>query len=177
MRIEVIDESAVTPDLDTAIRRTLVVCFPHSAGVFGQSRCWRGNRPLWSIVARAGVVAAHVAVIDRTIRVGEETVRVAGVGNVCALPEYRKTGLIDKVLASAAQETRRRGFDLGLLFCREPVKEVYFRNGWIEAAGRAFVRVENGIETEMPPENLRLYLPLRLSGLPAGRVHLQGDRW
>ncbi|MBN1816980.1 MAG: GNAT family N-acetyltransferase [Sedimentisphaerales bacterium] len=178
MEIRILDEQAVTPEMDAAIRKTLAACFPLNQDQFAKTRQWRGNIPLFSVVARdAGGIAAHAAVVDRTIRVGDTSLRIAGFGNVCALPEYRKTGLIDQVLKRAVEEARQRKFPVGLLFCRDYVRAVYERNGWKGLPNQPCTRVEAGQEIPVGPDNPRMWIPLNQDRFPAGPIHLQGDKW
>jgi len=135
------------------------------------------DTPAMTAPTDAPIVAAHVAVVDRTIRVGDASVRAAGIAQVAALPPYRKTGLIDRVLARTIDEAMQRGFDMGLLFCREPVRRVYERNGWIDITDQPCVRIEADQRITMPPDNLRMIYPLRLAALPPGPVHLGCDKW
>ncbi|MBN1127155.1 MAG: GNAT family N-acetyltransferase [Sedimentisphaerales bacterium] len=178
MNIRVLDEQAVTPEMDEAIRNTLTVCFPHNQDLFSKTRQWRGNIPLFSVVACDGnCIAAHVAVVDRTIRVGNVLLQVAGVGNVCARPEYRKTGLIDQVLALTVDEARQRKFPVGLLFCRDYVRAVYERNGWKILPNQPCTRVEGNREIPVGPDNPRFWIHLNQDLFPTGPIHLLGDKW
>jgi len=46
----IIDEQDVSPDLDAAIRRTLVTCFPRDVEFFSRSRAWHGSAPSFTAV-------------------------------------------------------------------------------------------------------------------------------
>lgn len=172
------DHGQIPADLDTAILRTLAACYPEHRDMFARTRHWRGHIAAYRVIALdGGIVAAHVAVVDCTIRVGEASVRVAGVGQVAALPPYRKTGLIDRLLARAVDEAKDRGFDIGMLFCQERVRRVYERNGWIDITGRPCTRTEAGERILMPPDHLRMMVPLAMAELPPGPIDLGGDKW
>jgi predicted N-acetyltransferase YhbS len=137
MQVLVINETDIDLALDTAIKETLVKCFPHRERVFSKSRRWRGNLAMYNVVIKTdGVVCGYIAVVERTIEVGGKELRVAGVGNVCVLPEYQGTGLSDIMLRSVMEEAGKREFELGFLFTTEAIKKVYGRNGWIEIKGR-----------------------------------------
>jgi nodulation protein A len=178
MNAFVIDECDVDAEMDAAIRRTLSVCFPHRAETFAEGRRWRGNIPLFnSIIVADDAVCAHVAVVDRTIRAGLTDVRVAAVGMVAVAPACRGRRLVDGALSAAMAEAARRGFELGMLFTHSPTDGIYARNGWREIRDRQVVRVEEGAEIEIPPDNIRMYYPLTGRALPAGNIHLLGDKW
>lgn len=180
MQIRLIDESQIIPATDTALRGLLAECFPHSSRLFSASRQWRGNVPLFTVVAtdKTHVVACAV-VIDRTIRIGARPVRVAGVGNVCALPAYRGGGIVDRVLLSAVEEGAGRGFEWGLLFCRPEIMKVYERTGWQSCMDRRFVRIDSttGESVEISADHGKMFLRIGYRPLPAGDIDLQGDKW
>lgn len=180
MQIRLIDESQIDPAIDAALRGLLAECFPHNARLFSASRQWRGNVPLFTVIAtdKTHVVACAV-VIDRTIRIGGRPVRVAGVGNVCTLPDFRGKGIIDRVLLSAMDEAAGRGFEWGLLFCRPEIMKVYERTGWLSCMDRRFVRIDHktGQAVEIPADHGKMVLRIGFRPLPAGDVDLLGDKW
>jgi len=178
MQVLILDETDIDEALDAGIKDTLIACFPHNEHVFSKSRGWRGNIASYNAVIKAdGVICGYIAVVDRTIEVGGNPLRVAGVGNVCVLPEYQGTGLSDIMLRSVMEEAGKRQFELGFLFTTEAIKKVYARNGWIEIEGHRVVRVEKGEEIVMPAESVKMYYPLKRKEFPTGDVHLCGDKW
>ena len=179
MRIlSVIDEAEMSPSLDAAIREGLCLCFPADAAVFGQTRAWHGSRPEFSVVLReAERVVAHVGVVDRTIRVGETSLRVAGVQNVFVLPEHRGRGLSGQVLQAAMAQAAARHFEGGLLFCVPRLEKVYAACGWHGLGVREVVRTEDGRDISIPDKNIAMFYPLQISVFPAGLVHLRGNDW
>ena len=136
--------------------------------------------PLFTAIAtdKTHVVACAV-VIDRTIRIGARPVRVAGVGNVCALPAYRGGGIVDRVLLAAMEEAAGRGFEWGLLFCRPEIMKVYERTGWQSCMDRRFVRIDHatGQPVEISADHGKMFLRIGYRPLPPGDIDLQGDKW
>ena len=178
MNTYIVDESDVTPKLDESIRMTLTLCFPHRKDTFVTERRWRGNEPLFNAIVEDGeTVCGYVAVVDRTIRIGDRNVRVAGVGMVAVAPLWRGRRLIDNALTEAMEEAKKRSFDFGFLFTHRPTNKIYDRNGWIDLGQRKVIRIEDGQEMELPFENLRMYYPLGLKDFPQGTIHLLGDKW
>ena len=180
--IRVIDERDVTPELDARIRAALVASFPRDAATFSRSRGWHGSMPAYSAVLETSgpgsQVIAHVSVVDRTVAVDGRPVRVAGVQNVCTVPEHRGKRLAERVLGVAMDEARRRGFDCGLLFCDRSMERVYGRGGWVALPRRTIVRVEApGREVPMTILHGLMYLPLARPDFPPGEVHLRGNDW
>jgi predicted acetyltransferase len=178
MAVRIIDECDIAPELDAAIRKSLAICFPHRYEEFSRSRTIRNNVPSYTAVISDGEKAlCQVAVMDRTISVGGEQPHVAGVANVFVMPEHRGKGLCDMALEAAMAEAKNRGFDFGFLFTYSPTDRIYARNGWFEIKDRKFVCVENGEESVLSAERIKMYYPLENEDFPSGDVHLQGDRW
>lgn len=177
MQTRVINEEDIDPRLDKAIRDLLVLSFPHRREVFSAARRWRGHVPLYSVIIQDhDVLCANLAVVDRTIRVGDETLRVAGVALVAVAPAFRGRRLIDGALAAAMKEAAARRFDCGFLFTHRPTNRIYARNGWIELAGQT-TRVENNEEIQIPSANVRMFHSLTIRDFPPGDIHLLGDKW
>lgn len=174
----IIEEADVDDKTDAEIKKNLCICFPLSSWRFSQSRVWRGNVPLYSVILTDGeTVYAHLAVTDRTISIGQEQLHVAGVGNVFVLPAYRGNGGSDAILQKAMEQAAQRGFDLGLLFASDSVEKVYSRNGWVVVSERDFIAIEHGEEIVMPKECVEMYYPLDRQDFPEGKVELLGDSW
>jgi len=168
----------ISKKLNTAIGETLAVCFPHHKDKFSKTYYLNGNKPMFSIIIEdGGNVIAYAGVIDRTIKIGGKKCRVAGVQNVCVLPKYRNRRLIDGVLKAAMEEAHTQGFDFGLLFTQQNIEKVYTRNGWVRISKSKFIRTEDGVNVEVPPESIKMYYPLVVKDFPAGDVDLQGDKW
>ena len=132
MLLRLLRENEISSELDMAIRRNLILLFPHNKSLFSAGRNWRGNTPLYTVIIEQNDVCAHLAITDRTIMVGNEQVHVAGVANTFVMPEYRGKGYVGKMLELAMSQARKLGLDFGMLFAVEAIKKVYSRYGWIE---------------------------------------------
>jgi hypothetical protein len=156
MQIRLHDESQIEPATGAALRGLLAVCFPHNSRLFSANRHWRGNVPLFTSIAtdKTHMVACAI-VIDRTIRIDCRPVRVAGVGNVCVLPDYRGGGVVDRIM------------------------KVYERTGWQSCMDRRFVRIDHqtGQAVEIPADHGKMFLRIGYRPLPPGDIDLQGDKW
>ncbi len=177
--VQIVDERDLTPKIDATIRRTLVKCFPKDVEFFSRSRAWHGCAPSYSVFVLDGAeVIAHLGVVERRVTVGGEPVDVAGLQNVCVLPEHRGRGLCREVVSAAMDEASRRGLDCGLLFCSTELIPVYERCGWQLLTDRAAVRVDSDSrEKPLPEGNVPMWYPLRMSVFPEGGVHLGGNDW
>jgi GNAT superfamily N-acetyltransferase len=179
MHLRVVDETQIDAQLDERIRQGLCVCFPPDVAVFRRTRHWHGVPPAFCVIAEAAEqVVAHAAVVDRTIRVGQRSVRVAGLQNVFVLPPYRGQGLSDRVVAIAMEESGRRGFEYGVLFCRTTLERVYARCGWRRLSPRKITRVdESGRDTPLPAKSITMCFPISAEPFPAADIHLEGNDW
>jgi hypothetical protein len=84
----VINEEDISPELDRAIRETLVVCFPADREYF-QRQSWWHCAPVYRVLGKddKGSITAHAAVVERAVIVGPNLskVRVAGIQSCCVL--------------------------------------------------------------------------------------------
>ncbi len=89
-----------SPDADHAGRHVVSACFgedftaPPGDLVYG--------------VSADGIIVSHLDVYWKTIRIAEENVDVAAIGQVCTLPEYRGRGLATWLLEAAHEDAHDR---------------------------------------------------------------------
>lgn len=191
--IRIIEAAAMPDDADRAIRETLAVCFPHKADMYRRRRSIH-EMPAWTVCAfdAAGAAAALASVIDRTVHItspnypgGDPSspaagrdIRVAGVGTVSALPQYRRTGLIDRVMAAILAEALSRGYDAGMLFCKPPLVPVYRRMGWQVHESPVLVRGDDGAPMIKNPSGMHFAMTCPLgTGIPDLPVDALGPAW
>ena len=177
----VIEEQDISPELDRAIRETLVVCFPADREYFGRQSWWHCV-PIYRVLGRddEGSVVAHAAVVERTVIVGPDLskkLRVAGIQSCCVLQDYRGTGLSDKMMSVAMAEAKRRGFDAGLLFCLDQLKTVYGRMGWSKLDAAVYMADDKEGKMLIPAKNITMFYPLKAKRFPAGDIDLVGTDW
>lgn len=179
MNSRVIQEADIDAPLDARIRSGLCECFPPDREIYSQTRAWHGSHPDWTVLLQqADEIAAHAGVVERTIRVGEASFRVAGVQNVYVLPDYRGQGLCRQVMTVTMAEAKRRGLDFGLLFCTLDVSTIYSNLDWRRLDRRTILRIDaDGREVPIPEKNLGMFFPLLRDDFPGGDVHLQGNDW
>lgn len=136
------------------------------------------------VMARAdGRVLGHVGWALREITVGEEAVRVAGVGGVLISEEARGKRLGAELMRHAARSMHdRRGIAFGYLGCREDREDIvpfYRVCGWvrIHAGERSLGRT--GEPVVAPPGDPILILPIEapLTAWPRGDIELHGRAW
>ncbi len=176
----IVDEDDITSELDHAIREGLVKCFPGDRELFSRQRWWHSPQS-WTIAALEpdGTVASSLCIIERNITVGGEgrTLTVAGIGNVFAIPQWQNTGLIDRVMALALEDARKRGIKAGLLFCLPVLEKIYSRMGWRKIDAAVFMQDESGARALLPAKNIVMAIPIMLEKFPEGDIDLMGRDW
>ncbi len=179
MHLRIIDEQRMDHATDHAIKAALVVCFPDAVANFSQTRVWHGSAPAYTVLMESdGTVIAHLGVVQREIRVGDQPVSMAGVQNVCVRPEHRGRGLVDQILNESMLEAHRRHIDLGLLFCVPKLEKVYARCGWRPATPRVIQATRtSGERYQLDDHNILMFHPLRIDQLPPGDIDLIADDW
>ncbi len=174
----IIIEPHIDRRTDQSIRLGLCICFPDDVEFYSKTRGWNQYDPyITAVVERDKRVVAHATVIDKSITVGRQVVRVAGIMNVFVLSEYRKQGLATEVVRAALEEAERQGFDMGLLFCKAWLESVYSGAGWKKISDRHITRVVGRRELTLRENIISVYYPLKLQSLPPGDIHLRGNDW
>lgn len=181
LAISIIQNSDVTPDLDRELRDALVECYPEDRNFFSRCRAWH-SEPEWIVCAFTpdGTVAAHTAVIGRTVTVGRDAipVTIAGLQSVFVRPAWRKTGLSGRIMDAVLDEAGDRSLDAGLLFCLPVLCEkVYGRMGWRKLDTNVFMADTSGAVVPLPEKNIAMTYPITLNEFPAGDIDLQGRDW
>ena len=178
MTPRIINEPHIDRRTDQSIRHGLCICFPADVEFYSKTRGWNQYDPhITAVMERNNRVVAHAAAINKRIRVGGKTLRVAGIMNVFVIPEYREQGLATEVVRTALDEAERQGFDMGLLFCKSRLEQVYITTGWKRITGRSATRVVSDRELPLRKHIILMYYPLRLKTLPPGDIQLRGNEW
>jgi aminoglycoside 2'-N-acetyltransferase I len=118
------------------------------------------------VVAEAGALLAHAAVVDRTLEWDGRRLRTGYVEAVATLPERQGQGLGSAVMRAVAGFLDER-YELGALDTATP--EFYERLGWARWPGRTGVRGPNGVRLT-PREDGKVLV--RFTGAP---LHLRED--
>jgi nodulation protein A len=176
-----IDENALTPEQDSAIRALLVESFPAEDADFFRASSFWGPRPthrLWLEDADSALVA-HLDLEIRTIQAGEDEVIVAGVGEVATKPDLQGQGLGRRLMAELLSRlSDPLQVDFGMLQCGNQVAGFYRATGWsrIDAPVRAIHPVSQQWETVT--NNVMIAPGLcSIADWPEGAVDLRGLLW
>ncbi|MGA2255679.1 MAG: GNAT family N-acetyltransferase [Thermoguttaceae bacterium] len=176
--LEVIDEDRIGPELDTAVRRLLCDCFPPDVEAFSARRAWNDVRPAFSVFGRHGdKVVGQVGIIERRITCGGVPARVAGIQSLAVAPDWRRTGLSQRLMTAAMDEAGRRGIRFGLLFCVPELEGFYARLGWRRIERAVTMRDAAGRPVPLTAKNISMELALAGDPLPQGPIDLEGRDW
>jgi GNAT superfamily N-acetyltransferase len=122
-----------------------------------------------------GSTVTHVGLLQHTVTVGDEPVKVCGVGGVVTILDAQGKGYASRAMRYAASHIREElGVGFGLLFCHGRLIPFYERLGW--------QKVEDSVEIEQPsgpitsPMNVLILLCGKESW-PAGPVKLNSLPW
>ena len=130
----------------------------------------------WRVLAWLdGIVVSHAGILERTVEVNGQPVRVGGISGVWTLPEHRGSGLGSAVMRAAAAFLRDDlRAEFGLLICRDEVRPFYERLGWKPVTGPLVFDQPSG---KITWPLTTMILPCSQSEWPEGVVDLRGLPW
>lgn len=122
-----------------------------------------------------GSPVTHVGLLEHTVTVSGEAVRVSGVGGVVTTLDEQGKGYASRAMRYAASLMREElRVDFGLLFCHDRLIPFYERLGW--------QKIKEPVEIEQPsgsitsPMNVMI-LPCAKESWPVGPVKLSSLPW
>ena len=145
--------------------------------VFGEADAgieWeRGER---SVVIRAdGQIVSYLEIIEREILVGDQPLRVGGIGNVVTVDGWKRRGLASSTMRVAAEIfCEELQVDFGLLICEHSLTSFYERLGW-HAVDEPLVVDQPGGPLTM--SEVAMVYSCRCESWPEGRIDLRGLPW
>ncbi len=148
----------LTPaDLD-AIRALLDTAFADDGDGFTDED-WQHAAGGTHLIARLdGSVVGHAAVVPRSIRIGDRTVRAGYVEAVATRPDRQGRG-IGTHLMRAAGDVIEEEYELGVL--STGAHAFYARLGWLPWAGHSHVRTPTGTRPTPEDDGSLMVLPTR----------------
>ena len=178
MRIDVVSEPDVPPAVDAAILRLQQRAFPNTE-IFQRTRHYKH-------VARAGdfrvlawlddVPVGQVVVMWANARTAAgETLRLAGLGNVCSDPDRRHTHAASACMERALELARQQRGDGSLLFCGARLESFYARFGYAIVRNEVFFTHPDGTVFRRDDHDIRMGLMLNDRPWPQGDLHLDTE--
>ncbi len=133
--------------------------------------------PDWAVMVWEGEeMVSNVHIIERTVLVGGQPVKVGGVGNIATKIEWRKRGYATEALKVAVDFLRDPlGVEFGLMTAIEKLVPRYERTGWrVTAHSLQFEQPDGGKGAFTYPV---LILPVIKSDWPLGEIDVRGLPW
>jgi predicted GNAT family N-acyltransferase len=127
------------------------------------------------IVEEDGHVLSHVGVMETSVRVGENDIKVGGIGGVVSVPEAQGRGNIRAAMSRAAEFMHDKlQVEFGMLFCLPRLVPFYARQNW--------QLLSDPVEFEQPSGNVispfhSMVLPFDNRAWPAGEIKVGGLPW
>ncbi len=132
--------------------------------------------PDWHVLVRIErTLLSQVSLFLRTGSVGEQGVRLVGIGSVATAPEWRRQGLATMALHRTTRfALEKLDAEFGLLICAPQLIRFYDRLSWQVASGPLVFDQPDGKVTF---QDVTMILPLRGRPWPNGPIDLCGLPW
>ena len=120
------------------------------------------------LILEDGRTVSHAGLVQRTIKVGERSISVAGIGGVLTRPDCRGRGFGEMAVRKAEEFALEHMLvNFALLFCRPPMRIWYERLGWSTLLVKVWI--------DQPHETIQAPLPAMVKFLsqeiwPGGAV-------
>ncbi|MGQ9424772.1 GNAT family N-acetyltransferase [Gilvimarinus sp. F26214L] len=112
--------------------------------------------------------------IRQSVRVGERTLEVGGIGGVATPPDLQGWGYAGRVLTEALRIFKEEwSLDAGMLFCREALVPFYQRHGWQRLDETVVILQPQGM---IPCPTQVMVFPLR-GEWPRGSIAVDSLPW
>ena len=170
MRIELKAEGQLTESERLGLARLSAEAFPPD----GDDTQWAQSD--WHVLVWEGdEIVNHVEIVERTVSVGGQPVRLGGIGGVSTLKAWRKRGLAEAALKTAVDTLRDPlAVDFGLLVCGEVMIPYYSKFGWKLIGRPMWIDQPKGRVLYTHPI---MILPVCKDEWPDGEINLCGRPW
>jgi GNAT superfamily N-acetyltransferase len=122
-----------------------------------------------------GSLVGRVGILERTISVGQELLRVGGICGVVTTPEYRGRGIASALLDESVTFVKNSlRLPFALLTCRLKLEAFYKRLGWKTVDGPTVFTQPDGVRT---CKGLTMVLECGPRVWPEGSIDLRGLPW
>jgi predicted acetyltransferase len=133
----------------------------------------------WYVMGRVGgKLVSQIGIVDRTVRVGGQSLSIAGIGGVATHPQFRRRGFTGVLLQTALEQMRQRSsgnaYDFAMLFCTDHMVHYYTQRGFCQVTNPVHI-FEAGQWILF--EDHRMIMPLSGKPWPEGEVDVSGRSW
>jgi hypothetical protein len=133
-------------------------------------------QPDWAVMVWEDEdMVSNVHIIERTVEVGDELVKLGGIGNIATKVEWRQRGYATTAL-KVAQDflLDPLGVDFGLMIATEEMVSRYIKEGWNVVAHSMRIEQPDGTTSLNYPV---MVLPVCKQNWPEGQIDLCGLPW
>jgi RimJ/RimL family protein N-acetyltransferase len=121
------------------------------------------------------ILASNIEIVERTVTVDGQPLRVGGIGGVATLPEYRGRGLASRAMSAAVEFMKDElGLEYGLLITGSRRRSFYEGMGWQVISEPAYFDQPSG---KIKNEGLAMSLAIVGKPWPPGVVDFCGLPW
>ena len=142
----------------------------------GQDQGLKWAKADWlALIWEGNELASQVEIVERSAKVGEQPVRLGGVGGVATGPAWRRRGLATLAMQQAMEFMRTElDVEFGLLICDTEKVPFYARLGW-QLAGELLVIDQPAGKIDFPTPVM--VWPCQGKEWPVGTIDLCGLPW
>jgi predicted acetyltransferase len=136
----------------------------------------RWARPDWAVMVWEDEdMVSNVHIIERTVNVGTEQVKLGGIGNIATKVEWRRRGFASSALKVAQNFLLDSlGVDFGLMIATKEMISRYTKDGWRVVADSMMIDQPDGKTSLDFPV---MVLPVLKQDWPEGAIDLCGLPW
>lgn len=170
--IEFVSEHEIDEQAEQELAKLLDCCFP---GTF-EARTYFKQLPHCRLIAEEdGAIVGQMGIDHRIIRVGKEILEIAGVIDLCVLPEVQNMGIASHLLD--AFESRFQTVDFFVLMADNP--RLYRRRGYepLRVAKTKWLAIEERSSFGMIEKDLTdcfMFKPATTTSWPKGTIDMLG---
>lgn len=134
--ITYISDAAVDEALDLELRALLSQSFTGAPDSVFEHRRYFNEPPAhrWIVRGNQGILAAHLAIHEKTVTLDGEEIRFGGVSEVCVRDEFRGQKLVKQLLAEAHRWLSQHDYPFAALFG----KPIYYGSSGYVAVDNVF---------------------------------------
>jgi GNAT superfamily N-acetyltransferase len=142
---------------------------------FGRDPLVYAAAHFYAIAIAEGSLIGRVGILERTISVGQELLRVGGICGVVTVPGYRGRGIASALVGeSVAFIKKRLSLPFALLTCNSRLEVFYQRLGWKTVKGPTVFTQPDGIRT---CRGLTMVAECGSRVWPEGPIDMRGLPW
>jgi predicted N-acetyltransferase YhbS len=126
--------------------------WPHGFRDQNQFRDWihpESDHPLHFVMVHNETLIGHASVLWKTLKVGNDDLKVYGLSGVIIYPNFQRLGLGLKLIKEATTHILMQDGDLAVLGCSPEIAGLYTQAGWLDGEIQLSIGNPPQVETEV----------------------------